>query len=353
MTSDNAIIICSECFHDQGLRLDAEQLGIIEDSACPSCGKITGHKLNKNHLNILAYRYFVWGSLLKLDYGGAPTVQFNEHQKTDISMPSWLRNDVKLIERHLGVGFFLYGPHPWMLGDITPLRLLKKRGPDKKIIHRIINEYPLRVIEEKDIFYRVRKFPKNPEQRFEYDSPPEDLVGKGRLDSTELPVLYASSDLNICIHECRITAEDDLYVATLSPTSSLRLLDVSALLTHETVAPYESLDLAVNMLFLAGAHSYPLSRKIAMAACYAGFDGLVFPSYFSLLRTGTMPFQTSYGLPNRYFKELHDYEQSRTIPNLALFGRPVKEGKVNVRCINRLILRKVDYGFHFGPVGMS
>ena len=46
-----------------------------------------------------------------------------------------------------------------------------------------------------------------------------------------------------------------------------------------------------------------------------------------------------------------EYERAKTIPNLALFGRPIEEGQVQVRCINKLILRRVDYDFHFGPVG--
>jgi hypothetical protein len=36
--------------------------------------------------------------------------------------------------------------------------------------------------------------------------------------------MYASPDLEVCVHECRVTAEDDLYVATLGAVSSLRVL---------------------------------------------------------------------------------------------------------------------------------
>jgi len=166
-------------------------------------------------------------------------------------------------------------------------------------------------------------------------------------------VMYGSPDLQVCIHECRVTAEDDLYVATLAPVSPLRLLDLSALLTHEDVTEFESLDMAVHMLFLAGEHSYAITREVAFAARAAGFDGLVYPSYFSLLHTGGMPFETVYGISHRRIPRLQEFERAKTIPNLAIFGRPVETGKVKVRCINRLIVHRVEYGIHFGPVGFE
>ena len=117
------------------------------------------------------------------------------------------------------------------------------------------------------------------------------------------------------------------------------------------VTEFESLDLTVHMLFLAGHHSYQLTRAIAEAARMAGFDGLVYPSYFSLLRLGQMPFPTVYGISHRRIEQFHEYEQAKTIPNLALFGRPVAAGSVAVKCIDRLVLSKVAYEYHFGPTG--
>jgi RES domain len=90
-------IACSECFHDQGLRFDAQRLGVTDSTACPNCGATIGRKLNSDR-----------------------------------------------------------------------------------------------------------------------------LAGNGRLDSPGFPVMYASPDLEVCVHECRVTREDDLYVATLGAVSSLR-----------------------------------------------------------------------------------------------------------------------------------
>jgi hypothetical protein len=64
-----------------------------------------------------------------------------------------------------------------------------------------------------------------------------------------------------------------------------------------------------------------------------------------------MPFQTIYGISHRRIPQLQDYEEAKSLPNIALFGRPIAEGRVNVLCINRLILSRVEYEFHFGPTG--
>jgi hypothetical protein len=125
------------------------------------------------------------------------------------------------------------------------------------------------------------------------------------------------------------------------------------LLREEKVTEFESLDMAVHMLFLAGKHSYEITREIARAAHAAGYDGVVYPSYFSLLRTGGMPFETTYGISHRRVPQLVDREKAKTIPNLALFGRPVEQHVISVSCINKLILNRVEYGVQFGPVELE
>jgi len=345
------VALCSNCFHDQGLRLDAERIGVSDSSACPNCSSTIGTKLSTDLVVALAQRFFVWGTLQRLDYGAAPLVQFNQYQSTSIRTSPWFKEDIQLFEKTLGVGFFYYGPRLWMVGEVEPLKALQEPSSRAFIINRILTEYPSTNLCVGQFFYRVRKNPKTPEDFGEYDSPRLPIAGTGRLDAPDLPVMYGSQDLQVCVHECRVAAEDELYVATLSPTRDLKLLDLSALLEKEEGTEFESLDMAVHMLFLAGKHSYAIVRDIARAVHSAGYDGVVFPSYFSLLRIGAMPFETIYGISHRRIPQLHKYEQAKTISNLALFGRPVEEGKVQVRCINKLILSHVQYGFHFGPVG--
>ena len=350
--ADDDPIVCSNCFVDTGLRIDAERIGVDVPGICQNCGAEGCKKLPLAGLGTLAHRYFVWGSMWRARYGAAPLLQFNEHQKTSIELQPWLEQDVRLIERLLKVGFFHYGPRLWMLGEIELLKALQKSRTRQSIVDRILKEYPERSLSVDQSFYRVRVYPSAPGESSEYDSPPPKHSGRGRLDTKGQPILYGSPDLEVCIHECRVSAEDDVFVATLFPTKTLRLLDLSVLLKEDNgVTEFESLDLTVHMLFLAGRHSYLLTRAIAEAARAAGFDGLVYPSYFSLLRLGQMPFPTVYGISHRRIEQLHEHEQAKTIPNLALFGRPVAAGSVAVKCIDRLVISKVAYEYHFGPTG--
>ena len=345
------VALCSDCFRDQGLRLDAERIGVENGSTCPNCGSTSGRKLSAHLVGELAHRFFVWGTLQRCDYGAAPLVQFNQHQPTSISTSPWFQEDIRLLENTIGVGFFYYGPRLWMVGEVEPLKALQEPSSRASIINRILIEYPTTFLRGAQSFYRIRIDPKNPQDFGGYDSPPLARAGTSRLGAPNFPVMYGSQDLQVCVHECRITAEDELYVATLSPIRDLKLLDLTALLQEKEATEFESLDMAVHMLFLAGKHSYDITRDIARAVHAARYDGIVYPSYFSLLRTGGMPFETSYGISHRRFSQLHEHEKAKTIPNFALFGRPIEEGKVQVRCINKVILSHVEYSFHFGPVG--
>jgi hypothetical protein len=342
--------LCSDCFSDQGLKLDASRIGITDNSVCPNCGTTSGNKLSKKLIATLAHRYFVWGTLHRCEYGAAPVVQFNEHQQTSIEFAPWFEADLHLIEKAIGIGFFYYGPRLWMVGVVEPLKALQDSTTRSSIIERIISEYPAVILTTEQIFYRLRKAPTKPAEIDEYDSPPIALAGSGRLDSKAVPVMYASQDLQVCVHECRVAAEDDVFLATLKPTRNLKLLDLTELL-HEDETEFESLDMAVHMLFLAGTHSYEISREMARAAHKAGYEGFIYPSYFSLLRTGGMPFETTFGISHRRIPQLAEREKSKIIPNLALFGRPIEQGLVRIGCINRLILSRVEYDIHFGPVG--
>ncbi len=63
-----------------------------------------------------------------------------------------------------------------------------------------------------------------------------------------------------------------------------------------------------------------------------------------------MPFETVYGISVRRFPGASEYAKSGVFPNVALFGHPLKDGLVEIDCINRLILHKVRYDVRFGPV---
>ncbi len=352
VTNDSTPILCSDCFADEGLKIDAFKHGFEDEIDCPNCKSPKGRKLTKKDIEGLAWRFFVSGTTIRFKFGAAPGIQCNEYHygKSDISPSQWLENDIKLIEDAAKIGIFHYGPRLWMMGEVEPLKDMQNPETRAQIIERVLTEYPTKVLSKSSKFYRLRIAPLHPSDPMEYDSPPSPISGNGRLCSSDFPVMYGSQDIDICIHECRATAEDDIYVATLMTQRELRLLDLTHVL-EEDCTEFESLDMAIHMLFLARSHSYEISRAIALAARDAGFDGVIYPSFLSLIRTGGHPFETSYGLALRRFHPERDkYVENFTIQNFALFGRPLGNELVSVECINRLILTQVGYVGHFGPV---
>lgn len=343
--------ICSNCFYDEGLRLDAFKIGIIDTSICPNCKVSAGNKLSKDLIHLLCYRFFVRGTIFKTEYGGSPLIQFNEYykDKSEVDLSSWLHLDVKLIEKFGEVGLFDYGPRMWLIGDIIPLQRLRNRKQRGSIINRIINEYPTRIFKTEEHFYRLRINPNRSHVQEEFDAPPDKFLGSGRFDSKNFPVLYGSQDLEQCIHECRVTVDDQIFVAKIQPVQDLKLLDLTELLEEPEISEFDSLDIAIHFLFLAGKHSYRICRKIAEQAKMSGFDGIIYPSYFSYARTGLVPFDTYYGISIRRLPSLREAAKAQAIPNLMLFGRPLHEQKIKIVCINKLVINKVAYDYSFGP----
>lgn len=348
--NDNEVLLCSNCFRDEGLRINAMMIGIEDNQECAICHSISGHKLTKALVRRLCYTFFVRGTIQKFEFGGCPLIQFNEQHfnKSEIDISPWLVNDVKLIEQAGEIGLFYYSPRFWMFGEVEPLKELQNAIERSKIIGNILTRYPVRELTEKEYFYRLRSNPLIAHDNAEYDTAPDNYLGKGRFDDIGFPVLYGSPDLELCVHECRVTVEDNLFVGKLVPSQLLKVLDLSALI-EEDVTEFESLDMAIHFLFLAGKHSYSICREIAIKAKEMGFDGIIYPSYFSYIRTGAIPFDTILGISIRRFPQLKDYAKAQSIPNLALFGRPILENKVNVECINKLNINKVSYDISFGP----
>jgi hypothetical protein len=347
-------LLCSFCFSDHGLRLVSEQLGILMDAPCPNCGHVRGAKLDRLAARLVVQRFFNTGTMQRAKYGGAPALVSNSQHPTNIKLAAWSGRDLDLITEKTGWGVFEYGPRLWMLGEVEPLKQLIAPDTRRGIIDRIVNEYPVREIGSEDYFYRMRRNVENLTSEAEFDSPPRELRGGGRLDSDRLPVLYGSQDMQVCVHECRTTVDDDTYVATLVPTRSLSLLNLSHVLQEDTrVSEFESLDLAVHMLFLAGGHSYEISRQVAFAAKESNFDGIIYPSYFSLLRTGARAFDTILGMSVRRIEQLKAYASDQMIANLAIFGRPINEGALRVASVNKVIMQRAVYGLTFGPVGFK
>ncbi len=309
-------VLCSKCFINQGLKLDAGRIGIEQEGVCPHCGSTDGRKLDKELVERLAFRFFVRGTYHRTTYGGAPIVQMNEHHygKTEIDAPDSLKADIALLEEGGRIGFFYYGPRLWMVGEVEPLKALQDKRQRAGVIAQILDAYPKLTFGPDEVFYRFRKAPKDPAAASEYDSPPDSFLGTYPFDSPNLPVLYASQDLEDP-RVPRVCGGRPLH-RYVRPRRELQLLDLTEVI-QDDATEFESIDIAVHMLFLAGAHSYEISRDIAMAATAAGLNGVVYPSYFSVVRIGRMPIETAYGISLRRFKGHEAHAKSQIIANFG------------------------------------
>jgi hypothetical protein len=132
-------VACSLCFHDHGLQLQAEKIGIRQISECQKCLNSRGKKITREKLWDLAYTFFCDGSKRRWRYGGSNVIQLYKDYKTEIEFPLWLKDDVKIFESVFGIGFGYYGPSLWMIGEIEPLKDLQNSKKRSRIITRIIN----------------------------------------------------------------------------------------------------------------------------------------------------------------------------------------------------------------------
>ncbi|MBI1451183.1 RES domain-containing protein [Acinetobacter chengduensis] len=237
-----------------------------------------------------------------------------------------------------------------MVGEIEPLKQMQLfNGEEKEVFQRIIEEYPTVFLSEEEILYRVRKNPEENPTITDFDSPPLQYLGNGRLDNKENPIFYCSTDLELCLHECRVSSEDQIYVGIFKPSKLLKMLDLSVIL-DEDCTEFESLDLSVLMLFLASQHAYKILQKLSSFVRENGFDGIIYPSYFSMLKTGNIPFETVIGISNRRIKDFKTYEAHKIVQSIALFGYPLRDNKLEVISTNKLHINTVKYDFTMAPI---
>jgi len=129
------------------------------------------------------------------------------------------------------------------------------------------------------------------------------------------------------------------------------VLDVTTLLDEpEEVSEFENLDLAANMLFLAGECSYFIARELSCAAQSDRFRRNGLSVLFQHTAQWCEAFETTYGISNRKIPWYKGFEQAKMSANFAIFGQPIREGLVDICCINRVVLSAAFYSVHFGPV---
>lgn len=324
------IVMCSECFQDKGLKYEACQVGFDDDSMCPVCGNTNGTKLTNEQIQSLCNRFFISGTYEKTEFGGASVLNVSEGGRydSDISVGEGLKNDISLLYDKLGIGVFYSAPQMWRIGLISWLEDLtgKNKRKREKAIKKIVSRVHSIEIGTDSVFYRMRtNLTDGILEAKTFDAPPTQHASAGRLNEEGVSILYGAFDIETCIHECRASINDTLYVAAIKPLMKLKLLDFTDVCGDpDETTPFEMLSIAISFLFTANNNAYAIIQALADQARGMGYDGVIYPSFFNQIR-------------------------EKEYKNIALFGRPVEEGKVRVECVNRLVLNSAQYSFVLGP----
>lgn len=321
-------ILCSDCFKDYGLREMAKKIGKANSVVCPQCNSITGAALDKKGLEELCDHYFVHGSYNNAEYGGSPVLMIGEGDgEFDYSVHKSLNHDIQLIHEAAGLTPMAYGPAVWRVGVSEWMDRLTSRNWKKRdrAVKELISRCSIKEIKPDSRFFRIRTNVVDDVNEKSFDAPESQKYKSGRFNVKDGVVFYASFDVETCIHECRVSMEDYLYVATMEPLRTLRLLDLNQVKEKESEeTPSENLSLAIRQILRAGGHSYGVTRRISELAKSQGLDGIIYPSYFNSVR-------------------------NKPYINIALYGQVIKNKDVRVKSIDRILLGQVKYKFAYGP----
>jgi len=322
-------IACPRCFANWGFRCVVAQHADLPDAACPRCAEV-GPLISGEQLTQAIHAFFVGGSYIAETM--SPVYQVNKYNPDPAQFDFTLDADAKLACALTGEVIFDYGPPLWRVGEVDLKHVFDAGGDRREMAsYDFVARGPKVTLPIGTQLFRVRKNPRSDETiatAAAFDPPPAHIERPpGRWDDGVTPVLYASDDLELCIHECRVLLADETVVATLSTVRPLALLDLTAEFTAAGVTPFE--DPGIFAEFLSRSrHTRWLdhARSVARAAQAAGLDGIRYTSYYAQAK-----------------------HKSRAL-NVALFGRPIDAGDLKIISVNRIRLTDAQYRYSFGPV---
>jgi RES domain len=322
-------LLCSECFQNYGVRLEAFGVGIKSSLICPSCKSTNGRKLERRHLQKLIGRFFELGTVPHGVGGYASILDYRPSLDVDeVEFDAKTAHDWKLIKQHTGGALFFRGPPLWRVG-ITEHYDEPNVVSDETIVD-IVDKLSIKILPKGTKTFRIRKnvppaVVMNPPQ---YELPPANPVREhGRFDDANLQILYTSPSLPVCLHECRTVITDDIIVATFEAMADLRVADFTADYNQSSVSPYESLRYFFNGIFLTrDASVYDIARRIASCVRQRlNVDGFITDSFF-----------TTVG-------------QEPVSQNFCFFPSALTDQKLGLHSLNRLHLETVSYSYVLGP----
>jgi hypothetical protein len=322
-------MLCTKCFKNEGLRLEAEKLCLGDAVQCSVCGSSNGRAITRGDAHDLLTKFFVRGSESLVIAGHVPVYKVTDNKGfMSGTFDSPLEDDYQLLIEHYGLGVFHNAPAEWRMGMTDHYHELTLSYPEAlKTLDQIIGVTTRRVLAGGTKLYRLRTNIKNEVTApTSYDAPSIEAKRKpGRYDDNDIPLLYAAFDIETCIHECRCTVIDEIVLATLCTTRDLTLVDLQELNEPPPFTPFQCVGHFLYGMSVATEEEYPKCRMLARRMLELGVDGFSYRSFFSSVKP-------------------------KSLTNVALFGYPIRDGKVVLSSLNRVKIDRIDYGFSLGPV---
>lgn len=322
-------IACPECFSNWGFRKVVANHAVVPEAECPRCSAV-GPLIDRAGLEEAIHAFFVAGSYLAETM--APVYQVNDCNPYPARFDATLDDDAKLASSLTAKVIFDYGPQLWRVGEVELKHAFDDGGETREAAARDFVAYAPRVeLVAGTRLFRIRKNPKTDETittAVAFDPPPQDVKRTpGRWDDGHSPVLYASDDIELCLHECRVLVADEVVVASLSTARPLTLVDLTAKFPLAGMTPFEDPNIFARFLSLSRHEQWlDHARAVARAAEAAGLDGVRYTSYYAQAK-----------------------HHSDAL-NVALFGRLLEAGDLVIDAVNRVRLIDARYQFSFGPV---
>jgi RES domain-containing protein len=319
-------------------------VGNRDDGPCDNCSSQNGVGLDEDGLAKLATRFFIDGSrqpylppVYRIDYSQVGK------QNDPVSFDETLQCDYELIASHLETLRY-HAPRLRIMGyggpfwDFTEALKSFDEKSDRtqlaKVANDILNRCSCAFLQPGQAIYRIRTNPQRIWDPQDIDTPPSQGASpsrrSGRFDTPDLPALYACGDVETALHESRVRLGDEIVLGTLEVLAEQKVIDLDVV-KEQVIDGYNvNADYHYFLRGRVGSQhpaDYRMLQVLALEARASGLAGVKFNSFYSTLR--------------------QDY---RKAVNYALFGYPIREGKLRLKSWNTVRLLKASYDFQFGPL---
>lgn len=329
MALSDPIVFCSRCFEDEGLRYYSEKIGRTSLRACPACGRSDGFGITESQVDEIAERFFVDGTVSHGVGSYSPVFRIGgDPPSHEPDLLDHTLRDLKRIRIRSELVLHFRSPKFWQIG-LTYHWDHDDNGNfivSKEQAKRATDACQKAILRKGSTIYRAGLGLKD-EKLFDedqYDSPKNTKKNFDRFDSSDFRIFYSSSTIETCLHEVRLSIHDPISIASLEVRDDLNLLDTTADADNYSGDEFDNpAHFFRGLAYSTSTHKE--TQQISRVIAAAGYDGFLDRSY-------------------------HNSLLQRDGHNVALFGRPISEGKLQVRSINTVFISKLSVEYQLGPV---